>query len=214
MKKLFLIGDSIRMGYCGYVKEALKDKAEVIWHDGNARFAEYTLYSIGDWNHDMKLGEDVDCVHWNVGLHDIIRAGGDEPFTPTEIYKYYIDRITKKIKFCYPNAKVIFATTTPVQEELFDFWFARKNSDIDAINKVAVEVMEKNDVEINDFNTLLKQYPDSIHSDKTHFNTPEAREILTKAVLKKVCPALGVDYDSLEMPDFSKEIDVDKEILS
>ena len=39
----------------------------------------------------------------------------------------------------------------------------------------------------------------------THFNTPKGREKMTKAVLKAVCPCLDVDYESLEMPDFSDE---------
>ncbi len=30
MKQILLIGDSIRMGYCEYVKDLLKDRAEVI----------------------------------------------------------------------------------------------------------------------------------------------------------------------------------------
>ncbi len=213
MKKLFLIGDSIRMGYCEYVKAALKGKAEVLWHNGNARFAEYVLYSLGDWEHEMHIGETVDCVHWNTGLHDIIRAAGDEPFTPPEIYGYYVERICRRLKSLYPNAELIFATTTPVQEELYDFWFARKNADIDAINEKAVSIAEACGMKVNDLNSLMKKQPESVFSDKTHFNTPEGREVLTKAVLKAVCPSLGVNFDELTMPDFSREIIADAEIL-
>ncbi len=214
MKKLYLIGDSIRMGYCEYVKAALSDKAEVLWHDGNARFAEYLLYSIGDWEHQNRVGKDTACVHWNTGLHDVIRSAGEEPITPPEIYGYYIDRICKRLKNYYPEAEIIFATTTPVQEELYDYWFARKNSDIDAINRKALEVVEKYGMRVNDLNALLKNQPEEIFSDKTHFNTPVAREIITKAVLKSVCPALGVDFNTLAMPDFTKEIISDREILA
>lgn len=213
MKKLFLIGDSIRMGYCEYVKAALMGKAEVYWHEENARFAEYVLYSIGDWEHKMRIGSDVACIHWNVGLHDVVRTAGEEPLTPPEIYGYFIDRICKRLKSYYPQAKMIFATSTPVQEELYDFWFARKNADIDEINAVAVEKVKAHGVEINDLNALLRDKGSEYYSDKTHFNTPLAREIITKAVLKAVCPALDVDYDSLKMPDFTKEIVAGEEIL-
>lgn len=212
MKKLFLIGDSIRMGYCEYVKAALEGKAEVYWHKDNAKFAEYVLYSIGDWEHEMRLGSDVACVHWNTGLHDVIRTAGEEPLTPPEIYGYYIDRICRRLKSYYPSAKLIFATSTPVQEELYDFWFARKNEDIDRINAVAADTVKKHGVEINDLNSLLKNQPREIYSDKTHFNTPAAREIITKAVLKSVCPALGVSFDELTMPDFTQEIIAGDEI--
>ena len=214
MKKLYLIGDSIRMGYCEYVKAALEGKAEVHWHSGNARFAEYVLYSIGDWEHKNRVGEDTACVHWNTGLHDVIRTAGEEPLTPPEIYGYYIERICKRLKNYYPQAKMIFATSTPVQEELYDYWFARKNEDIDAINSIAVKIVQKYGMEVNDLNALLKNVPKEYYSDKTHFNTPQARELITKAVLKKVCPALGVDYNELTMPDFNKEISSDDEILA
>lgn len=214
MKKLYLIGDSIRMGYCEYVKIALKGKADVYWNEGNARFAEYVLYSIGDWEHKQKIGEDTACVHWNAGLHDVIRTMDEDPLTPTEIYGYYIDRICQRLKKYYPNAVQIFATSTPVQEELYDYWFSRKNSDIDAINAEAVKIVKKYGIEVNDLNALLKNQPKEFYSDKTHFHTPAAREIITKAVLKSVCPALGIDYDELEMPDFNIEmIADDKEIL-
>lgn len=213
MKKLFLIGDSIRMGYCEYVKAALEGKAEVYWHEENARFAEYVLYSIGDGEHYMRLGEDVACVHWNTGLHDVIRTAGEDPITPPEIYGYYIDRICKRLKSYYPKAELVFATSTPVQEELYDYWFARTNADIDAINKVAVEIAKKHDIKVNDLNALLKNQPKEIFSDKTHFNTPLARELITKAVLKSVCPSLDVEYNELVMPDFEKEIISGSELL-
>jgi len=214
MKKLFLIGDSIRMGYCEYVKAALDGKAEVYWHEENARFAEYVLYSIGDWEHKMRLGEDLACIHWNTGLHDVIRTMDEDPITPAEIYGYYIDRICTRLKKYYPNAELIFATSTPVQEELYDYWFSRKNSDIDAINTVAVKIANKHGVKINDLHKLLSNQPKEVFSDKTHFDTPLARELITKAVLKSVCPALGVNYDELVMPDFSKRIIAGEEILA
>ena len=43
MKKIVLIGDSIRMGYDKYVKEALDGVADVYYPGENCRFAQYTL---------------------------------------------------------------------------------------------------------------------------------------------------------------------------
>jgi len=214
MKKLYLIGDSIRMQYCAYVKAALAGKAEVVWHDNNARFAAYTLMSIGNWEAELRVGRDVDCVHWNTGLHDCIRACGEDPQTPVDIYAYYIERICKRLQNYYPSAKMVFATSTPVQEEKFDFWFARRNADIDELNAAATGIVKKYGMAVNDLNTLLKaQDPDAVHSDKTHFNVPLGREIITKAVLKSVCPILDVDYNSLTMPDFNVEMSPEKDIL-
>ena len=44
MKKVLLLGDSIRMGYDDYVKEELDGKCEVVYDaEDNGRFAAYTL---------------------------------------------------------------------------------------------------------------------------------------------------------------------------
>ena len=44
MKKVLLLGDSIRMGYQYQLKELLKDECKVIFSDDNGRFASYTLW--------------------------------------------------------------------------------------------------------------------------------------------------------------------------
>ena len=40
---ILLLGDSIRIGYCGFVREAMEDRADLFWPDGNCMFAHYTL---------------------------------------------------------------------------------------------------------------------------------------------------------------------------
>ena len=71
MKKIVLIGDSIRMGYDKYVKEALADVAEVYYPEENCRFAEYTLRFAHEWKSRGKWPDDIDLVHWTVGLWDV-----------------------------------------------------------------------------------------------------------------------------------------------
>ena len=202
MKKVYLIGDSIRMGYAPFVRAALKDRAEVYWPPENCRFAAYTYYALGDWEHNMRIGEDLDVVHWNAGLHDVVRFAEEEPVTPPEIYAYYLKRIYKRLKFLYPSAKQIFATTTPVNEELYGYWLKRKNAEVDAVNAVVPGAFEGLDIEINDLHKIVR--PEHF-SDATHFNTPQGREAMTKAVLKSICPYLGIKFEELTMPDFSDE---------
>ena len=43
MKKILLLGDSIRMGYDDFVREKLDRTAEVYFPDDNGRFVQYTL---------------------------------------------------------------------------------------------------------------------------------------------------------------------------
>jgi hypothetical protein len=49
MKKVVLIGDSIRMGYDKYIKDALNGTAEVFYPSENCRFAEYVLRYAHEW---------------------------------------------------------------------------------------------------------------------------------------------------------------------
>ena len=73
MKKIVLIGDSIRKGYDRYTKMALEDVAEVYYPEENCRFAAYTLRHLPDWKDQFNSGDDVDCVHWNAGLWVVIQ---------------------------------------------------------------------------------------------------------------------------------------------
>ncbi len=206
MKKLLLIGDSIRMNYDKYVRQALEGKAQVLSPDENACFAAYTYYAIGDWEHNYRFGEDVDVIHWNVGLHDVIRFHYDEPLTPPEIYGYYLGRIIHRLKDVYPNAQQIFALSTPGRDEKYVLpWIVRKNRDIDEINRVALEVMRENGVPVNDLAAVVRQYdPDEIYADATHYNYTGA-VILAKAVLRKVCPVLGVEPDLAKIRPLTEE---------
>ena len=196
MKKLLLIGDSIRMNYDRYVRQALEGRAEVLSPDENARFAVYTYYAVGDWENRLRFGEDVAVIHWNVGLHDVSRLHYDDPVTPPDIYGYYLGRIIHRLRDVYPNAQQIFALTTPVWEEKYVLpWLVRKNSDIDALNRVAKEVMAKNGIPVNDLPAALRGYaPEEIYSDATHFNYTGCTA-LAKGVLGAVCPALGAEPD-------------------
>ena len=49
MKKILLIGDSIRMGYDKYVKEALDGVAEVYYPKENCKMAVYVLRFLQEW---------------------------------------------------------------------------------------------------------------------------------------------------------------------
>ena len=60
MKKVLLLGDSIRMGYDKYVKSALEGAAEVYYPDENARFVQYVLRYASNWKKTLELSEDID----------------------------------------------------------------------------------------------------------------------------------------------------------
>ena len=195
MKKVVLIGDSIRLGYEKYVREALSDVAEVYSPAENCRFAQYVLRNFYDWKKKHEWPDDVDVVHWNAGLWDTITLFEDGTLTPPEFYADTVRRIDKRIRLCYPNAKVIFATSTHVQEDKYlnKKKAARYNADTDKFNRIAIEALEGSGTYIDDLFEVSRNAPESAFSDMTHYNTPEGCELLGGAVVKSICDTLGID---------------------
>ena len=198
MKNVFLIGDSIRYGassnpeyqtadspgYGVYVKEMLKDVANVFAPDDNCRFAQYTLRYLYDWTKGLEC-EKIDVVHWNNGLWDVIRINGDEPLTPIDVYESMLVRVYSMIKKIFPNAKIIFALSTAVIEEWARDDFKRYNSDIEKYNAAAKRALSEKGVVINDLYTVSAGFDNSLHADWVHF-TDEGSKILAKEVCEKI----------------------------
>ena len=189
MKNVLLIGDSIRQGYDKAVKNTLQNEANVYFPQENCRFAAYVLRYL----HSYKNSEQVDVLHWNAGLWDCLRLFGEEPQTPVEIYAYYIDRICKRIKKLFPEAKVIFATSTSVQSELMRPDFKHYNEDIEAYNEAAIKVVTQYGFEVNDLYALSVTLPPEAHSDAVHYRTPMGTKVFAEQVLSYILPALGID---------------------
>ena len=207
MKNLFLVGDSIRMGYDKSVKKTLEGKVNVIYPDENCRFASYVLREFHEYLKDVK-GEDIDVVHWNAGLWDCLRLFGEDPHTPIDVYAYYIDRICVRIKKICPNAKIIFATSTSVISEKMSKDFKRYNEEIEKYNEAAVNVVKKHGFKINDLYAVSASLPEEAHSDPVHYYTPMGTEAFTNQVLSCVLPELGID----EVLEYREEMYTDKPI--
>lgn len=188
MKQILLIGDSIRKGYDESVKKTLDGIAEVYFPEENCRFASYVLRYFNDYASLIPDGN-ADVIHWNAGLWDCLRMFGEEPFAPIEIYTYYIERICARIKAQFPNAKVIFATSTSVQSEKMSDNFKRYNEEIEAYNAAAVSVVTKYGFAVNDLYAVSAVLPAEAHSDAVHYYTPMGTEAFTKQVVQQICAA-------------------------
>ena len=175
--------------------------------DDNCRFASYVLRYIHEYK-SLAGGKDVDVIHWNAGLWDCLRILGDEPHTPIEFYKYYIDRICARIKKVYPNAKVFFATSTSVLSEEMPPDFKRYNEEIDKYNRAAIEVVSGYGFEVDDLYALSESLPREAHSDSVHYYTPMGTEAFANKVLSCIAPALGLDT----IPEYKEELYTDKPI--
>ena len=111
MKKVLLLGDSIRMGYDEYVKEMLDGEFEVVYDDAdNGRFAAYTLWQA---NQFFKNRGHFDIVHWNNGYWDMnVEMPMKTAIHPIDEYVHFLGRILAEIK--NNGAVPVFATTVPI----------------------------------------------------------------------------------------------------
>ena len=191
MKKVLLLGDSIRKGYDKAIRKTLEGKAEVYFPNDNCRFAAYLLRYLHEYGEAVENGK-PDVIHWNAGLWDCLRLYEEEPHTPLEVYAYYIERICKRIKNHYPDTTVIFATSTSVQSEKMLKDFKRYNEEIEAYNEIAVSIVKKYGFAVNDLYALSASLPDEAHSDPVHYNTPAATRAFTDQIIASIAPALGI----------------------
>ena len=205
MKKVVLLGDSIRLGYDKYVKEALSGVAEVYYPSENCKFAEYMLRFAHEWKKNGQWPDDVELVHWNAGLWDALELFGDDPLSTVDYYANAIGRIAKRLKMLFPNARFVFATSTPVWEERCSADFRRHNSTIREYNAAAVAALEGTGTEINDLYALTESFPNEYRSDAVHFYTDAATEVIGGRVLSVICEALGIEAGEVNIENFTPE---------
>ena len=155
MKKVLLLGDSIRMGYDEFVKANLKE-CEVYYDDeDNGRFSSYTIWQ---FNQLYKKYGPFDIVHFNVGYWDL---NHEDPFgnpeTPLEDYLHNLNRLLDLIM--KTGALPIFSLTTPIynisedQDGFIKTYY--KDEWVREYNEAAKSLMEKRGVEVIDLYSLL-----------------------------------------------------------
>lgn len=205
MKKIILLGDSIRMGYDKYVKEALADTAEVYYPAENCRFAQYMLRFLHAWKETNSWPEDADLVHWNAGLWDVSETYGDPPISSLAHYTDMIARIDKRIRLLFPKAKVVFATSTAVREDEYVGPLHRYNATIETYNAAALDTLKDTDTVINDLYAHTRQIPKECCSDRTHYYTPAGTVYMGNKVLSVICNELGISAADIKMETFEPE---------
>lgn len=164
MKKVLLLGDSIRMGYDDYVKDLLKGEYEVYYDaEDNGRFSSYTLWQA---NQFFKHYGKFDLVHWNNGYWDMnIEAPMEEAMHPVDEYVHFLRRILGEIR--RNGAVPVFATTTPILSAGAAADITGTGADsinynndwVQQYNQAAVQLMEEEKVIVNDFYALCAQDP-------------------------------------------------------
>jgi hypothetical protein len=181
MNRIFLIGDSIRMGYCEHVKGLMADCAEVIYPEVNCRSSQCILMNLFDWS-KLCDTEKVKIVHFNCGHWDAARFDCDpQPLTSLGEYEKNLESIVRNLKKYYPNAKLAFATTTPMNPDYPENRNPHTTEDNMRYNDVAKRVMQKHGVAINDLFAVAESWGKEYYIDYCHF-TEEGYKILGKHV--------------------------------
>ena len=182
MKKVILIGDSIRLGYGGFVKELLADQAEVYFPQENCRFSQNILVGLSEWQNLAGDPAGVDVVHWNCGHWDMAHWRGEaKPLNSPAYYGEMLERIDGHLRHCLPNAKRVFALTTPMNPDGSRPVNVRTTDDVRTYNAVARLVMNELGVPVNDLFTLMEKAPSTIYADYCHY-TEAGYRILAQQV--------------------------------
>jgi lysophospholipase L1-like esterase len=168
---IFLIGDSISIGYTPEVTRLLVGKATVTRNPGNAQYSSWGLRHLRQWLDTARY----DVIHFNFGIWDLHRLKpGADPLEPStdqfdpngvrrttpEQYAGNLEEIVAILKTT--GAKLIWAATTPIRALP---GIAARADEIPLYNTVARQVMTRHGIPINDlFQTPLELLsPDGVH---------------------------------------------------
>jgi len=191
LPEVLILGDSISMGYTPYVKEMLKDKANVTRPDENCEGTTKGVRKIDEW-----LGSTAwDVIHFNFGLHDIkhVDPGTGESSSNTDdplqadlkTYRKNLGWIIKRMKST--GAKLILATTTPVPENTKPL---RDPGTEIKYNKTAVKLAEKHKIMVNDLYAFSLPVIKEIQRPANVHFTPEGSKVLAEKVTEVILEAL------------------------
>ncbi|RLD10461.1 MAG: SGNH/GDSL hydrolase family protein [Chlamydiae bacterium] len=187
LPNVLIIGDSISIGYTIPVRKMLKGKADVFRPGVNCEHSAFGVENISKW----VAGRKWDVIHFNFGIWDTHYMHKGKMVLNSETNKYkiknlyfrhttkqYIKNLKKIIAVLKKtNAKLIFATTTP-----YKYYDEATKQLLINNNKMAVKLMKKEGIEIDDLYNLVLPTAMKWHiSDGCHY-TPCGYEQLGKQV--------------------------------
>ena len=178
LPRVLLIGDSITAGYGPKVADALKGKASV------ARLT--TSKSVGDpallAEVSLVLGQcRFDVVHFNNGLHG---WGYSE-----EEYRKHFPELLSTIRKHAPQAKLIWATITPMRQAGKLDVIAEGTKRVQARNKIAEEIVAREEIAVDDLYGVVRGHAEYWSADGVHFNS-QGIAAQVEQVRKRIAEAL------------------------
>ncbi len=161
LPRVLLIGDSITRAYYPDVEKRLAGKAYV------GRLSSSAFISDPVLSEQIKMvltQYQFDVIHFNNGMHGWQHSEKE--------YEQAFPEFLKTIKKYAPNAKLIWANTTPLKvspppspnnsTQATDERIAERNM-------IAAKFMQAHGIPVEDLNTPMQNHPE-YHSDNVHFN--------------------------------------------
>lgn len=199
MKNLYLLGDSISIGYGPALAASLQGAFMVRRKGGGVWDAvgreDDLAYNGRDSGALLSFLDSTrpkaDLFLFNCGLHDIKTAPGETgKQVPLERYGSNLKKIAEIIKSLSKEA--LWISTTPVIDRLHnsrsDGGAYRCNADVTAYNAAAAGIMEEAGIPIADLYSFTLPFGEKAYRDHVHF-TPEIYrrqgEFLASAVFKQ-----------------------------
>ena len=186
MKKVVLIGDSIRGGYQPLVVTKLKGRADVWGPVENCRHSLWALDHFPEWVTEQK----PDIVHVNFGIHDVsIQPDGEHQILLPQ-YRLCLKRFIEQVKGL-GNAQMIWATTTPLfagEEGVpMSQWKIDEAAELAVYSAAAREIVDAEGLAVNDLHaTILENGHDKCLTEDGCHMTEFGNEVLAGAVVRAV----------------------------
>lgn len=171
LPRVLFIGDSITQGYFGAVEKLIGDKANC------ARLT--TSRSVCDQIYFDELSlilkqYDFDVIHFNNGLHG---WGYTE-----EQYREGLVRLFDMLRDNAPDAKLVWAYSTPVQK---DSGMSANAHRVSLRNGIAAGIARSEGIRLNDLYSLVDGHDEYYSKDGVHFND-EGKNLQAAQVAKTV----------------------------
>lgn len=188
LSRVLLIGDTVSIGYTLGTRKLLEGKANVHRIPQSAGSSQVGAEQVAGW-----LGTKAwDVIHFNFGAYDLLigKSGGVE--VPREAYAANLRSIIALLRSHSPQARLIFAATTPIPEAL--------SKDAAAYAAEALKVMQEQNVCVNDLHALIApkiaelQLPGNIHFRAAGW------DLMAKATAEAISAALAEKPAVAEKP--------------
>jgi acyl-CoA thioesterase-1 len=157
LPRVFLIGDSISIGYTAPTRELLQGKANVIHAKDNCNDSKNGIKMMEVWLGDGKW----DVIHFNFGLHDLKYVADEQvkdekkrsQNIPVEEYEKNLEQIVLRLK--KTGATLIWCSTTPIPP---GGTTDRVAGDEIRYNEAAARVMAKYGVQTDDLGAVVREH--------------------------------------------------------